>query len=182
MERLKEYADEGSPLNEQSNSRKEPVKEEITNNSSELLQTVKELKTEMETVKKENERILRAQEQLNQILMEKFQSEGKDKQIGSENTSYNHKSKNSKQSKIESSSSSDIYDDPHRKNYQYTSDSSEDNYHSRKRKFKPYEEICGKFKKIMPPTFNGETEKGEEAESWLSRMNFFFKFITTLIN
>ena len=65
MERLEEYADEGFPLNEQSNSRKEPVKEEITNNSFELLQTVKELKTRMETVKKENERILRAQEELN---------------------------------------------------------------------------------------------------------------------
>ena len=41
MEKLKEYAKEGSPLNEQSNSRKEPIKEEITNNSFELLQTVK---------------------------------------------------------------------------------------------------------------------------------------------
>ena len=50
----------------------------------------------METVKKENERILRAQEELNQTLMEKFQSEEKDKQIGSENMSYQHKSKNSK--------------------------------------------------------------------------------------
>ena len=37
MERLKEYADEGSPLDEQSNFRKERVKEEITNNFSELL-------------------------------------------------------------------------------------------------------------------------------------------------
>ena len=52
MEGLGEYADKGSPLNEQSNSRKEPVQKESTNNSSELLQTVKELKTEMETVKK----------------------------------------------------------------------------------------------------------------------------------
>ena len=51
MEGLEEYADVGSPLNEQSNSKKEPVKEEITNNSSELLQIVKELKNEMETVK-----------------------------------------------------------------------------------------------------------------------------------
>ena len=65
MERLEEYADEDSPFNEQSNSKREPVQEEITNNSSELLQTVKELRTEMETVKKENERILRAQEELN---------------------------------------------------------------------------------------------------------------------
>ena len=32
MERLEEYADEESPLNEKSNSRREPVQEEITNN------------------------------------------------------------------------------------------------------------------------------------------------------
>ena len=96
MERLEEYADEKSPLNEKSNSRREPIKEEITNNSLELWQTVKELRTEMETVKKENERILGAQEGLNQIPMENFRSEGKDKPIGSENMSYQHKSKQSK--------------------------------------------------------------------------------------
>ena len=60
MERLEEYADEESPFNEQGNSRRELVQEEITKNYSKLLQTVKELITEMETVKKENERILRA--------------------------------------------------------------------------------------------------------------------------
>ena len=65
MERLEEYADEECPFNEWSNSRREPVQEEITNNSSELLQTVKELRIEMETVKKENEKILRAQEEMN---------------------------------------------------------------------------------------------------------------------
>ena len=95
----------------------------------------------METIKKENKIILRAQEELNEILMEKFQSEGKDKQIGSENMSYQHKSKKSKPSKIESSSSSEIYGDSHRKDRQYSSDSSEDNYHLRKRKFKSYEKI-----------------------------------------
>ena len=79
MERLEEYADEESPFNELSNLRKEPVQEEITNNSSELLQMVKELRIDMEIVKKENERILRAQEELNQILMEKFQNEEQDK-------------------------------------------------------------------------------------------------------
>ena len=111
MERPREYADEESPFNEQSNSRRELVQEEITNNSLELLQIVKELINEMETVKKENERIMRAQEELNQILMENFQSEEKDKQIGSEDMSYQHKSKKSKQSKIESSPSSEIYGD-----------------------------------------------------------------------
>ena len=88
----------------------------------------------METIKKENEIILRAEEQLNQILMEKFQNEGKDKPIGSENTSYQDKSKKSKQSKFESIFSSKIYGYSDRKNPQYSSDSSEDNYHSRKKK------------------------------------------------
>ena len=54
MERLEEYVDEESPFTERSNSKREPIQEEITNNSSELLQTVKELRKEMETVKKKN--------------------------------------------------------------------------------------------------------------------------------
>ena len=54
MERLEEYAYEESPFNERSDSGREPVQEEITNNSLEWLQTVKELRTDMETVKKEN--------------------------------------------------------------------------------------------------------------------------------
>ena len=82
----------------------------------------------MKKIKKENERVLRAQEELNQILLEKFQNEGKDKQIESDNMSYQHKSKKSKHSKIESSLCSKIYGDSHRKNRQYSSDSSEDNY------------------------------------------------------
>ena len=75
-------------LNEQNNSGKEPAKEIITNSSFELLQTVKDLKTKMETVKKENERILRAQEEMNQILLENFHNEEKDKQIESDTMSY----------------------------------------------------------------------------------------------
>ena len=51
MERLEEYADEESPYTERDNLQKEPIQEDITNNSSELLQTVKELKLEMESVK-----------------------------------------------------------------------------------------------------------------------------------
>ena len=44
MDRLEEYADEESPYTEWNNLQKEPIQEDITNNSSELLQTVKELK------------------------------------------------------------------------------------------------------------------------------------------
>ena len=44
MDRLEEYTDEESPYTERDNLQKEPTQEDITNNSSELLQTVKELK------------------------------------------------------------------------------------------------------------------------------------------
>ena len=53
MDRLEEYADEESPYIGRDNLQKETIQEDITNNSSELLQTVKELKSEMESVKKE---------------------------------------------------------------------------------------------------------------------------------
>ena len=68
MERLEEYADEESPVT---------IPEDLTTNSSELLQTVKDLKYEMEFVKRENERIPTAQEELNWIITENFQTEGR---------------------------------------------------------------------------------------------------------
>ena len=122
----------------------------------------------MESVKKENERILRAQEELNQILIENFHTEGKGKRADSEDISYQHKYKKTKQIKNQSSSSSEVFAD--QRNSHYTSDSSEDNYHTKKRKYKLYEEISGEFKKIKLPAFNGENENGEEAKSWLSTM------------
>ena len=106
----------------------------------------------MESVKKENERILRAQE-LNQILTERFQTDGRGKRSDSEDTSHQHKSKKIKQTKNESSSSSEVFGD--QRNFHSTSDSSDDNHYAKKRKYKPYEEISWEFKKIKPPTFNG---------------------------
>ena len=88
-----------------------------------------------------------------------FYNEEKDKQIESDTTSYQHKSKKSKYSKIESSSFCEINGNSYRKKHQYSSDSSESNYRSRKKKYNPYEEISWELKNIKPPTFNGETEK-----------------------
>ena len=68
MERLEEYAEEEYPFTEPKNLPRDPIQEDLTTNSSKLLQTVKDLKSEMESVKWENERILRDQEELNQIL------------------------------------------------------------------------------------------------------------------
>ena len=127
----------------------------------------------MESVKQENERILRDREELNQILTERFRTEGRGKGADSEDTSYQHKYKNIKQTKNESISCSEVFGD--QRKFHSTSDSSDDNHYTKKRKYKPYEEIYGEFKKIKPPTFNGETEKGEEVESWLSGMKNYFQ-------
>ena len=60
MERLEEYAEEESPVTKPGNLPRDPILEDLTTNSSKLLQTVKDLKSKMEFVKRENERILRA--------------------------------------------------------------------------------------------------------------------------
>ena len=78
-----------------------------------------------------------------------------------------------KLAKAESISSSEGFRE--QPSYHTTSDSSEAELYDRKKKYIPYEEIFGEFKKIKPPTFNGETKKGEEAESGLSGMRKYFQ-------
>ena len=65
----------------------------------------------MEYVNQENERILRAQEELNQILTKNFQTKGRGRRTESEDTSHQRKSKKMKHTKTESSSSSEVFDE-----------------------------------------------------------------------
>ena len=77
-----------------------------------------------------------------------------------------------KLAKAKSSSSSEGFRE--QQIYYTNSDSSEAELYNRNKKYRPYEEISGEFKKIKPPTFNGEIEKREEVESWLSGMRKYF--------
>ena len=86
---------------------RESAIEEVTVHSSELMQTIKGLKTELEAVKRDNERILKTQEELNQILIEKFQTEGKNRRSEMEEASHQKSSKKMKLAKSDSSSSSE---------------------------------------------------------------------------
>ena len=52
---------------------------EIQDNKSELKRIVNELRSELRKVKEDNERILKAQEELNTILLAKIHNEKKDK-------------------------------------------------------------------------------------------------------
>ena len=85
MEKLGEYAQEESPNTKTRQLSREPMLEEVTAHSAELMQTIKDLKTEMESVKKDNERILKTQEELNQILMEKSRQKGRAKVLNLRN-------------------------------------------------------------------------------------------------
>ena len=108
MEKLGEYVEEESPNTETRQMSREPVIEEVTAHSSELMQTIKGLKTEIESVKKDNEWILKTQEELNQILIEKFQTEGKNRRSESEEASHQKGSKKMKLAKSDSSSLSEV--------------------------------------------------------------------------
>ena len=83
---------------------------ELNNQPSELLQTIKDLKAELKNVKEDNEIILRAEEELNQILLDKLHNEGKDNKKEHESEygtiSYKRKGKKLKFSNNESNSSS----------------------------------------------------------------------------
>jgi len=65
--------------------------------SSKLLQTVRDLKAELQSVKEDNERILKAQEELNHILPSQMHNQENDKIKESESDigtiSYKHKGK-----------------------------------------------------------------------------------------
>ena len=51
MEMLEEYVEEESPFTEQENLQRDPIQEDLITNYSELLQIVKDLKSEMQSVK-----------------------------------------------------------------------------------------------------------------------------------
>ena len=74
MEGVEAYAEDGSHHNNP-----DKIYVELNNQPSELLQNVKDLRAELQTVKEDNEIILRAQEELNQILLDKIHNGGKDK-------------------------------------------------------------------------------------------------------
>ena len=122
-------------------------------NNLELLQTVRELKDELQTVKQDNQRIL----ELNKYLYDKMNKQEKYKrsviETDSKNTSYRHKGQRSKYP--DSESSSEIKTRSRRERQRYTSDNSECDQKPTKNKYKPYEDIFGEFKKIKPPMFNG---------------------------
>ena len=142
MERVEAYVEDGSHHNEQNNPCN--LYMELNYDSYyELLQTIKDLKVELQNVKEDNERILRAHEELNQILLDKLHNEGKDKRKELEyeygTLSYKRKGKMLRFYDNESNSSLGINVRPHKEKHKYSNESSDSNNNPKKRKYKPYE-------------------------------------------
>ena len=116
---------------------------------------------------------------MNTILLAKIHNEEKDKnkdfdQELPKTVLYNKcKVRKLEFSNHNSNTSSEEQVKHHRKTHE--SRKSSDKNKNKNKKYIPYEEIFGEFKKIKPPMFNGEIEKGEEAKAWLSGMKKYFQ-------
>ena len=112
-------------------------------------------------VKENNEQILKAQEELNDILSAKIHNDEKEKNKESEHdlpktTLYKCKGWKLEFSIHKPKTSSEELVKCHRKQQE----SRENNdINKNKNKYRSYEEISRDFKKIKPPMFNGEIEK-----------------------
>ena len=117
MEGVEASAEDGSDHNNLDN-----IYVELNNQSPELLEIVKYLRDELQTVKvQDNERVLRVKKEINQILLDKIHNGGKDKtrenETGSGTVSCKLKGKKLKLFDNESKSSSGIKVGSHKEKY-----------------------------------------------------------------
>ena len=103
---------------------------------------------------------MKTQEELNQILIEKFQTKGRNRRSESEEDSHKKGSKKMKLAKPDSISSSE--GSKEQQSYYTTSDSSETELYDRNKKYRPYEEILGEFKKQIPQLLMEILKKGKK--------------------
>ena len=145
-------------------------------NPHELLQTVTYLRVGLKRVKEDNKHILKAQEQLNNVLLTKLHSNEKEKnkelKLNMEiTTPYKCKVRKMEFSKNETESSSEESAKHETEKYKDSSESGDSN--QKKNKYKSYEEISGEFKKMKHPMFNIYIKKEKEKSS-LSGMKKYF--------
>ena len=123
---------------------------ESQDNKSELQRTVKELKSKLKRVE-DNERILKAQEELNNILLAKIHNDEKEKNKEPEHNMPKTTPYKRKERKLEFSSHGDKTSTEesikhHTEKQQDSTESSDDN--KNKKNYKPYEEISVELKKL----------------------------------
>ena len=124
---------------------------ESQDNKYELRKIVKKLRSELKRVRENNERILKAQEELNNILLSKIHIDEKEKNKEPRHnmpkpTPSRHKGRKLEFSSHGDETSSEESIKHHTEKQQDSSESSDDN--KKKNKYKPYEEISRELKRI----------------------------------
>lgn len=140
--------------------------------STKLAETVKILQKEVQSYKADNERMLI---QLNDRLMHNLSEIQRQMSSDSRRRRGSYKKKKrskdgSKYNKYRYSSplSGDSYDSPGE------SKSILDRPSRRRRKYQK-DELQGELRKIKPPIFKGDSEKGDDVEAWLLGMRKYFR-------
>jgi len=145
-----------------------------------MIETVKSLKVELLSVKADNECILKAQEELNNVILNKLLSQEEIKKKEpinqpDETASYKWKSRRIDPLGSDSSSANGDQAEQHKNETKNSSEPNHSESWKDKRKCRYNDEITGEFNKIKAPTFNGEVETGEEVEAWLFGMTKYFQ-------
>jgi len=135
--------------------------------NSEIIKTMTDMREELKTVRVDNERIRNTEEEINSILLEKLCNQNADKNKGKNSINSKIAQPKKKERKLEypESETESVYKDT--KNTKISIESSDSPKQRTKNKSKQHDEVMGEFKKINPPTFNGEVY-GEEAKEWIS--------------
>ena len=142
------------------------------NKHTKMIETVISLKAELLSVKTDNECILKAQEELNNVILNKLLSQEEIKKKEPINqpdgtASYKRKARRIDPLGSDSSSSNEDQVEQHKNETKNSSEPNHSESWKDKKKRRYHDEITGEFKKIKPPTFNGEVETGEEAEAFI---------------
>jgi hypothetical protein len=145
-----------------------------------MLQTIKDFKEELQSVKADNECIIKEQEELNDVLLNKLHDH---ENLKNKEFVCNEIGNGACKRKVGKSTSSDInteytnekLDSERKQKYEDSSERSDSKKLETKKKRKSCDEITGEFKKIKPNVFNGEIARGEEVEAWISRMKNYFQ-------
>jgi hypothetical protein len=140
--------------------------EQPQDNSLGLLETMRSIKAELQSIKEDNEKLLKAskeQEELNEILLKNMTEMKQNKNVGqtsnnakkefSNDESHKHKNHPTFSDKIELLTEGSSEDSSENSTLQKTA--------LKTKKIKWHDnKLFGEFKKIRPPSFDGESEGG----------------------
>ena len=132
--------------------------------------TMKSLRVDMQSYKADNERLVKAQEEQNQLNVAMLQSltDIQRRMNSGDQTVRPQRSKSStRRRKRYPSGSSDS---------EGSTSGSSSSSHKNEKKRHYQNHSCDEFKKARPPTFNGEIKNGQETEAWLLGMRKYFQF------